>query len=223
MGPSDKPIAGEIVLSDNNGKTASAKVTAATLPVIEKKAAHFFSAFARNPSNVFFQFQEPEEEVILLIRKHIITNIPWIIMAVILIVAPLLLITTVIDILPFFHISSLTQFAISLTYYLAVSGYILVNFSLWYFHVGLITNERIIDMNFTNILIKEVSETRIDLIEDVSYTQVGALRTIFNYGDIVIQTAGTKPNIEFDHAPRPGLIAEIVGDLIQQVRDENNP
>jgi len=232
MDPSDtKPITGEIILSDekspSKGSIASPTTTKNSKGPVgealsEKHGAHFFSAFAQNPSNVVFQFQEPDEEIILLVRKHIITNLPWIVLAILLSIAPVFFTPILANILSFISISAITQTALLFTYYLVLFGYILVNFSLWYFHVGLITTERIIDMDFTNILVKHVAETRIDLIEDVSYTQVGGIRTIFNYGDVIIQTAGTKANIEFDRAPRPAVIADIVGDLIQQERDEDS-
>lgn len=225
MDKSDKQnVEGEIILSEvRASETLDSKLNKNNISKkIQKHGAHFFSAFAQNPSNVIFQFQEPDEEIILLIRKHIITNVPWIIFALLLILAPIIATPIIVNFFSFITISGSMQSAILLTYYLALTGYVLVNFSLWYFHVGLVTSHRIIDIDFTNVLIKHVSETRIDLIEDVSYTQVGAIRTIFNYGDLLIQTAGTKPNIEFDKASRPAVIADIVGDLIQDRKDEDS-
>ena len=80
--------------------------------------------------------------------------------------------------------------------------------------MGLVTNKRIIDLNVYGILSKQFSETKIDLIEDVSYSQVGSIRSVFNYGDVHMQTAGTLSNFEFDRAPEPARITKIIGELI---------
>jgi hypothetical protein len=43
-----------------------------------KKAPHFFSSFCYYPKGVSFATQQEEEEIILLIRRDFITNVPWI-------------------------------------------------------------------------------------------------------------------------------------------------
>jgi len=101
-----------------------------------------------------------------------------------------------------------------LFYYLIIFAFILVEFTLWYFNIGLVTNKRVVDLDVSGILFKELSETRLNLIEDVSYSQVGSIRTVFNYGDVVMQTAGSKPNFEFDRAPDPARVVRIIADMI---------
>ena len=44
----------------------------------------------------------------------------------------------------------------------------------------------------------------------------GIFGLIFNYGDVVIQTAGTNPEIEFLKVPRPAQIAAV----LHQIREE---
>lgn len=179
--------------------------------------AHFYTAYCEYPTNVTFPDQDPDEEIALLIRRHFVTNVPWIAVAAVAFFIPIAS-PFFISLLPFLKISAITQTAALLFYYLALFGYILVNFSIWYFHTSLITTKRIIDMDLDNILSKHVAETRIDLVQDVSYTQIGAIRSVFNYGDVFVQTAGTLANIEFDKAPKPAMIAKILGDLIQEFK-----
>lgn len=183
----------------------------------KKSKAHFYTSFMMYPVNVKFPDQDPDEDVIILVRRHIITNIPWMVLSFFFAITPPLIIPFLTTLFPFFQIAAGTQTALALSYNLFILGYILVNFSIWYFHASLVTNKRIIDVDLDNILTKHVSETRISLIQDVSYTQVGAIRSIFNYGDVFIQTAGPHPNIEFDKSPQPALIARIIGDLIHAV------
>ena len=52
-------------------------------------------------------------------------------------------------------------------------------------------------------------------IEDVTYKQSGFIRSLFNYGDVHVQTAGEEENIEYDRVPRPAKVAEIINDITE--------
>jgi len=99
-------------------------------------------------------------------------------------------------------------------YYTVLVTFALIYFTIWYFNVGLVTNKRVIDLDVANILVKETSEARLSSIADVTYTQVGGIRGIFDYGDVRILTETYEQNIEFDRAPNPNMIRKIIGDLL---------
>src|SRR5690606_32376731 len=88
---------------------------------------------------------------------------------------------------PSFQPSPVTIIIFLLLYYLALFGYVLLKFSAWYFHVGLITNKRLVDIDMHSILSKNVAETEIAAVEDVAYIQKGILQSLFNYGTVNIQ------------------------------------
>ena len=184
------------------------------VPKKPKHSAHFYSNLVLNPSNVTFENQDADEEIVLLVRRDLVTNVPWIAFAVILILIPPIISSSYSFFTPFFNLSAQTQLIAILFYYLIILGYILIQFSIWYFNIGLVTNKRIVDFDVSGILSKHVSETRLNLIEDVSYSQVGSIRTIFNYGDVIMQTAGTNVNFEFDRAPEPARIVRTIADMI---------
>jgi hypothetical protein len=178
------------------------------------KNAHFFSSLCYYPNNVTFKDQEADEEVVLLIRRDLITNVPWIASAIGLSILPVLFlfISTVLP--QFFQIPvSLINTALFF-YYTVVFGFILLEFTLWYFNVGIVTNKRVIDLDVANILTRELTEARLATIQDVTLTQVGGIRSIFNYGDIDIQTEALKQNIEFYRVPDPNFIRRVIGDLV---------
>ena len=163
-----------------------------------KHKLKFYSSLCVKPSGVRFENQEFDEEIVLLVRRDFITNVPWILASLILIFIPPLISIFSDFFAPFIQISLETQLVVILFYYLTIFGFIIIEFTIWYFNVGLITNKRIIDLDVSGILYKHMSETRLNLIEDVSYAQVGSIRSIFNYGDVLMQTAGTLTNFEFD-------------------------
>lgn len=182
--------------------------------VNRKSTPHFYSNLLLHPANIVFENQEEDEEIVLLVRRDLITNLPWILAALILILIPPIINAFSFLFAPFFNLSSATQFIAVVFFYILIFGFILIEFALWYFNIGLVTNKRVIDFDVHGILSKHVSETRLNLIEDVSYAQVGSIRTIFNYGDVIMQTAGTNPNFEFDRAPEPARIVRIIADMI---------
>jgi hypothetical protein len=198
---------GEFIIGNNADSNSNAATTVKSKP-------HFFSNLLLNPENIIFENQEEDEEIVLLVRRDLITNLPWVVTALVLILIPPLIGALSSLFSPFFALSSQTQLVATVFFYIMVFGFILVHFTLWYFNIGLVTNIRIIDLDVSGILSKHLSETRLNIIEDVSYSQVGSVRTIFNYGDVIMQTAGTAPNFEFDRAPEPARIVRLVADMI---------
>lgn len=208
----DDELKGEFVISNEPTNTTGPGSTPSIPP--RKHSIKFYSSLGLNPDNVVFENQEEDESIILLVRKDLITNVPWILAAIILILIPPLISLFSALFSPFFQISPATQFVAVIFYYLVIIGFIVVEFTIWYFNVGLVTNKRIIDLDISGILFKHVSETKLNLVEDVSYSQVGAVRSIFNYGDVLIQTAAEYKNFEFDRAPEPAKIVAIIGEMI---------
>ena len=174
------------------------------------------SAFLSWPDRVNFETQDRDERIVLMLRKHLITNVPWIILTIILIFAPSLLsFFPLLDFLPTHF-----QFVALLFWYLIVTAFFLESFLTWFFNVYLVTDERIIDIDFYNLIYREVTDAKLDKIQDVTYTLGGVVRTIFNYGDVVVQTAGTVPNIEFQAVPDPAEVARILQELRTQEEQE---
>lgn len=176
---------------------------------LEKKAQGRLSAFSYLPKQVDFETRDREEKVILLLRKHPVTNISWIFIVALMGVAPIVL--SVFPLLSF--LPKEFQLIAILGWYLITVAFLLENFLTWFFNVNLITDERIIDIDFFNLIYKRVSDTNIDKIQDVTYTMGGVARTLFNYGDVFVQTAAEVPNFDFLAVPNPDKIAKILQDL----------
>jgi len=176
---------------------------------LSEKKGHPLSSFCYYPANANFINQEEEEKIILLLRKHPITNVSWIITAFLMILVP-----------PFFSFfdffSALPtdfQLVITLTWYLITSAFIIEKFLNWFFNVNIITDERIIDVDFYSLIYREISDANIDQIQDVTVEVGGAIRTFLNYGDVLIQTAAEIPKIKFEAVPRPDEVAKVLREL----------
>lgn len=178
-----------------------------------------FASFAWFPPRVQFATQEKKEYVVLLLRRHPITNLGWIVTALILLILPGLLIVfrdslNIKDLLAELSLDSLTVFL--LMWYLFVLGYIFNQFLNWYFNVFLITNKRVVDVDFMGVLYKHISEAELDKIQDVTHQMVGSMEVLFDYGDLTIQTAAEFSDIKFEKIPNPGEVHKIIGELLQK-------
>lgn len=167
------------------------------------------AAYLYKPNGIHFESKKKEEEVILLLRRHWITNLSWIVVAFVMAFAPVFLFSF--PILNFLPINF--QFVALVGWYLLVTAFVLENFLIWYFNVSIITNERIVDIDFYSLLYKKVSEAEIYRIEDVSYQIGGIFRTFFDYGDVYVQTAAEVPNFEFAAVPNPDGVVKVIQTL----------
>jgi hypothetical protein len=174
-----------------------------------------FSSFCKNPEGVTFQTQEDSEKILLFLRRDFATNLKWILLGILLIIIPLVLpfISHFFG-NPFPPLSIRFYLLTGVFYYLVVATYLYINFITWYFNVALITDRRVIDVDFSNLVYKDVATTKLSLVQDVSYAKVGVSRSFFDYGDILIQTAGSLDNFNFESAPDPEEVVHIVEELI---------
>ena len=199
-------------------KNSSARKNATTLkyPRTEKEKSklsghtHFpLTSFCYFPDRIKFINQDPEERIVLLLRKHPITNVGWILLAVLLIVAPTFFpVISLFDLFP-----GEFQIVFIMIWYLITTAYIFEKFLSWYFHVNMITDERIIEVDFLHLAYREITDANIDQIQDVTVEVGGALRTAFNFGDVVIQTAAQIPKIVFEEVPQPDRVSKVLREL----------
>ncbi len=50
-------------------------------------------------------------------------------------------------------------------------------------------------------------------MEDVTAKSGGFFASIFNFGNVFVQTAGTEVNLEFHNIPRPAEVTRIINSL----------
>ncbi len=182
---------------------------------IQKRELHPFSTFHTFPEGVVFENQEKDEIIHLFLRRHLITNIGWVTSSFSLALIPLLIFfiqTSGLFLFPELPYSYLLVGA--LFYYVILFGYNLVNSVSWFYNIGLVTQLRVVDVDLSNIQHKNVSATTLGDIVDVSYSQKGFFQSLFDYGDVVIQTEGIRENFEFLKVPHPAKVADVVSDLV---------
>lgn len=89
----------------------------------------------------------------------------------------------------------------------------IIFFLIWidyYFDVWIVTNRRIINIEQKGLFSREVSELKLEKIQDISTEVLGVIPTFLNYGDVYIQTAAEQERFIFRRVPDPYRIKDII-------------
>jgi len=163
-----------------------------------------------------FETQGPDEKILFVLRAHPIVNLGWILFGALFLLLPILLTT----LLPIFSvslpaaISARGIFGLVLVWYLITFGVVLQNFLLWYFNIYIITNKRVVDIDFYHLFYKQVSEAPLENVQDITNREVGILQNWLDFGDVFIQTAGETENFEFTNVTDPDGVQKNLLDLV---------
>lgn len=160
-----------------------------------------------------FVTQQQDEEIVLLLRAHPVTNAGWIIMTVVMLVVPTLLeLTGMFSGVPFRF-----MFVGKMTWYLMVWAFAFERFLHWYYSLFIVTNERVVDVDFYNLMSRVVTHVNLNHIEEPVMAQHGFGATLFNYGHVLVQTAGEKQTVECVACPWPHKVVDIINRLSEEL------
>ena len=175
----------------------------------------FFPSLFDRPDGIRYGEQEPNEIIELMLRRHWITNIPWILTALFLFALPA--VVSFIDQTFNFHFFSQVPTSLILgvlvLWYLLVLGYVIEQFLYWYYNIYLVTNFHIIDINFFSLLYRNVTESELTDIQSINSKIAGIIASLFNFGDVLIETAAKGQLIEFLDVPKPDFVADRIEEL----------
>jgi len=174
------------------------------------------ASFLPNPVAMRFSTQAPTEHIILLLRQHPVTQLGWVLAAAIGAFLPILF-----DSIHFFDYLPLSyQIGVYLGWYLILLGFVFESFIKWFYNVYILTDERVIDVDFHHLTYRNISAAKIDNIEDVTAKTAGFLSALFDFGTVTIQTAAAQREFEFNGVPHPVKVKKIINDLILEEERE---
>lgn len=171
--------------------------------------------YQKGYSHIEFKGKKPEEEVILLLRRHWLVFVfrfaPFFLMGVVLLainqIGP--------GVFKFLGLETSVNF-----FYFIISMFgiflwlaIFITWINFYLDFWIVTNSRIIDIEQKALFSRHVSELKHNKIQDVTSEVKGVVSTVFNYGDVHIQTAGNKARFAFKQIPKPNQTRNIVMQL----------
>lgn len=86
----------------------------------------------------------------------------------------------------------------------------------WRYDLYVITDRRVVDSTRLFPLKKRLAEAQLDRVQDTSYEKNGLFANLFNYGSIVIQTAGEADNFVWNGMPDPVRAQAIVREAVER-------
>lgn len=159
------------------------------------------------------------EKVVFVLRRHSITFIPYIAMFVVLLVIP-------IGVYAMFAIAfeNLMQNPIFVpaailaasAYFLSILLFFYSSFVEFYLDTWIITNDRLVDVRQISLFARTISEVDLYQIQDVTTEVKGFFPSIFNYGNIYLQTAGPVPKFILYNVPNPDQLRQAIIELASQ-------
>ncbi len=91
----------------------------------------------------------------------------------------------------------------------------------YYLDSWIVTNRRILNIEQNGLFGRTVSELRLYRIQDVTAIVNGFVKTMFNFGEVEIQTAGERERFLFEEIPRPNEVARKILELSETDRRDH--
>lgn len=184
-----------------------------------------FGSLVVTPAKTTFESQDDDEVIMILGRRHFVTNFKWIALSCFAFFVPLFwgefpMIKT---------LDYNTGIVLSIVWYCVLLFYVIQSFMLWFYNVYIVTNEELVDVDFFGLLYKNINVTQIGKVEDVNYSQRGVFASFFNYGDVVAQTASEQKSDDrdeesaftFQSVANPDLVAKVISGLMEEELKNN--
>ena len=171
---------------------------------------------------VRFDGQEHDEKIILFLRQHPYVLAEALFYSILILIMGFVIIFAV-GTLPLTTHNKMT-ITLSLTI-LTFAGSISMfffSFTKWFFNVFMVTSTRIIDLDYITIFDSRWSGAALQSIEDVSHSTPGFLSTLFDMGNLYIQTAAEREEFEIKRISKPRDVQDIIMDLVENAKKNDN-
>jgi hypothetical protein len=136
----------------------------------------------KSESQITFEGQKADEKILMLGRKHpfVLSKMGMVFLVIALVVVGL-----------FLKLGMSTIPSIAFLLFLFIGGFFFLRaYFIFLNSIFILTNQRIVSMDQNGFFSRRVSESPLDKIVNVTYEVRGPVRTILDYGKIIIQTSG---------------------------------
>lgn len=161
----------------------------------EGKEDLLFHSFMLNP-DIKFSTQLENEKIVLLLRAHPLTQLSWFLNAFLIFLFLVIINFSFSSIFTLAEIIFINLFGLSI-----ILSYMWFNYLAWFYTVGIVTKRRIVDIDHHGLFYKKATAAKLNRIEDVTSKRIGYLASIFKFGSILVQTAGSEVNVQFLKIP----------------------
>lgn len=80
----------------------------------------------------------------------------------------------------------------------------------YYMDIWVVTNKRVIDIDYQRLFDRNISIIRLDRVQDVATHVQGIVGTILRYGSVVVQSAGSEKEFVIDQIANPEALRDVI-------------
>ena len=153
-----------------------------------------------------FQLQ-PTETVTMVLRRHWMHLYPRLALLVLIAVVPPIAIWAAVEAVA--DATGTARLVLALVGLTWAGGWLVRAYLLWYRYendVWVVTDQRLVDSLKRHWFHHRMASVDLVDIEDVAVVREGFLRTMFDFGDVQVQTAAQQPNFILSAIPRPSSV-----------------
>ncbi|MCA9846591.1 MAG: hypothetical protein KC472_01350 [Dehalococcoidia bacterium] len=153
-----------------------------------------------------FQLQ-PTETVTMVLRRHWMHLYPRLALLVLIAVVPPIAIWAAVEAVA--DATGTARLVLALVGLAWAGGWLVRAYLLWYRYendVWVVTDQRLVDSLKRHWFHHRMASVDLVDIEDVAVVREGFLRTMFDFGDVQVQTAAQQPNFILSAIPRPSSV-----------------
>jgi membrane protein YdbS with pleckstrin-like domain len=165
--------------------------------------------------------QKLYEREVFKLRRHPITFLPHILLLLVLAAIPVGLYYFFAANFPGLltgQISYPALLILGIIYYLAIWEFFFTEFVSYYLDLWIITNDRLIGIEQEALFARTVAELDLYKIQDITSEVKGIFPTIFNFGNVFIQTAAEEGRFHLKNVPDPHNLRRKIMDLAEEDR-----
>lgn len=149
--------------------------------------------------------KRPNEEVKTILRRHHFVMIKAVLQCFAIII---LIITCFI-----FLDSNLIKILVLIIGLLIAAGIFSYHYYLWYNDIYVLTTERLFDIDQHGLFTRSLNEIPLENIQEVTHHIDGPLQSIFDFGNVIIHTAGPKShNVTIENIPHPRKVQQEISE-----------
>lgn len=169
--------------------------------------------------------QKPYERIVHLLRRDVITFIPYIFFLLVLLGVEVGVYYLLKGLFPDLFLKNLSLailYWLAFIYTLSVWLFFYTAFINYFLDMWIVTNDRIVDIRQMGLFSRTVAELDLFRVQDVTSEAHGFFSTVFDFGNVYIQTAGEQERFVFYNVPEPHKIRESIILLANEDRKFHN-
>ena len=165
--------------------------------------------------------RKPNEQVIFFLRRHWIIFFGDTIEIMILGAVPMAVYFLLNKIWPSLLIGSVSWpllILLASAYYLIIWLFFINTFIDYYLDAWIVTTDKVVNIEQNGLFSRTISELDLSKVQDVTSEVKGVIPSIFNFGNVYVQTAGEVERFDFEQIPRPHEIRKNILELVEEDR-----